>query len=326
MTRRERVYAALRGEPVDRVPVSFWGHDYAAENSAGALAEATLHRASQFDWDYLKPQSRAQCFAEMWGLTYQPSGEQSTGYTITRYPLSGAADLQRLQPADPRSGALGEQLEALDRVRAGAGPETPIVWTVFSPVMVLEYLLPGGRAQVLEVVRSNPEAVTRGLDAIAETLAGYARACLEHGADGLFFATNLADEGGLDAEECRRFQQPFDARVLAAAHGARFNIMHVCGAGARLNEFVDYPVAAFSWSVEPGNPGLREVHERTGRAVVGGLPKALETLTVAQVEGLARAAIQEMDSRWLLLAPGCSIPPATPDAVLRAARRAVDTL
>jgi uroporphyrinogen decarboxylase len=169
---------------------------------------------------------------------------------------------------------------------------------------------------VLEVVRSHPEAVTRGLDAIGETLAGYARACLEHGADGLFFATNLADEGGLDAEECRRFQRPFDSRVLADAKGARFNIMHVCGAGARLDEFVDYPVTAFSWSVQPGNPGVREVHDHTGRAVVGGLPKALETLSVRQVEGLARGAIQAMDSRWLLLAPGCSVPPTTPDAVL----------
>jgi uroporphyrinogen decarboxylase len=304
--------------------VSFWGHDYVAENSARSLAEATLRRASDFDWDYLKPQSRAQCFAEMWGLTYEPSGDPSTRYTTTRYPLSGAADLPHLQPADPRSGALGEQLEVLDLVRAGAGPETPIVWTVFSPLMVLAYLLPGGRPEVLESIRSSPEAVARGLDAIAETLAGYARACLEHGADGLFFATNLADEGGLDTQECRRFQRPFDARVLAAAEGARFNIMHVCGAGARVEEFADYPVAAFSWSVEPGNPGLREVHERTGRAVVGGLPKALATLTVAQVEALARAAIDAVDSRWLLLAPGCSIPPATPDAVLRAARRAVD--
>jgi uroporphyrinogen decarboxylase len=324
MNRRERVYAALRGESVDRVPVSFWGHDYLAENSAESLAEVTLRRAREFDWDFLKPQSRAQCFGEMWGLTYQPSTERVTRYTTTRYPLTNEEDLQRLQPADPRSGALSEQLEALDLVRAGAGPDTPIVWTVFSPVMVLEYLLPGGRAQVFEVVRSSAEAVTRGLDAITETLAGYARACLEHGADGLFFATNLADQGGLDAEECRRFQRPFDTRVLAAADGARFNIMHVCGAGARLEEFFDYPVAAFSWSVEPGNPGLREVHARTGRAVVGGLPKALETLTAAQVEGLAQAAIEEMDSRWLLLAPGCSIPPATPDAVLRSARRAVE--
>ena len=106
MSRRERVYAALRGEPVDRVPVSFWGHDYAAENSAGSLAEATLRRASEFDWDYLKPQSRAQCFAEMWGLTYQPSGDRSTRYTITRYPLRGDASGLNTARGTPASGKI----------------------------------------------------------------------------------------------------------------------------------------------------------------------------------------------------------------------------
>src|SRR5919202_1322490 len=107
MIRRERVFAALRGEPVDRVPLSFWGHDYAAENAAASLAEVTLRRAGELDFDYLKPQSRAQCFAEMWGLTYQPSGERATKYTTTRYPLAGVADLARLEPPDPRTGALG---------------------------------------------------------------------------------------------------------------------------------------------------------------------------------------------------------------------------
>ena len=325
MIRRERVFAALRGEPVDRVPLSFWGHDYAAENAAASLAEVTLRRAGELDFDYLKPQSRAQCFAEMWGLTYQPSGERATKYTTTHYPMAGAADLARLEPADPRTGALGEQLEVLDLVRAGAGPDVPIAWTVFSPLMVLQYLLPGGRPQLLEVLRSRPDAVLHALDAVAETLTTYARACLEHGADGLFFATNLADHGGLDADECRRFQRPFDARVLAAADSAAFNIMHVCGTAILLDEFVDYPVAAFSWSVEPGNPGLMEVQRRTGRAVLGGLPKALDGLTAGQIESLLRAAIDEMEGRWLLLAPGCSIPPNTPDALLRAARQATRT-
>jgi hypothetical protein len=65
MTKRERVTAALRGEPVDRVPVAFWLHNFATENSAEGLATETLRLARTFDWDFLKPQSRAQCFAEI---------------------------------------------------------------------------------------------------------------------------------------------------------------------------------------------------------------------------------------------------------------------
>src|SRR5512147_769828 len=115
MTKRERVLAALRGEPVDRVPVAFWLHNFAAENSAEGLATETLRLARTFDWDFLKPQSRAQCFAEMWGLRYAPSRELAIQYTITHAPLATEADLMALAPVDARTGALGEQLEALRR-------------------------------------------------------------------------------------------------------------------------------------------------------------------------------------------------------------------
>ena len=37
MNKRERVDAALRGQPVDRVPISFWGDDYLREWSAKGL-------------------------------------------------------------------------------------------------------------------------------------------------------------------------------------------------------------------------------------------------------------------------------------------------
>src|SRR5262245_30179164 len=132
MTKRERVMAALRGKPVDRVPVAFWLHNFATENSAEGLAVETLRLAKTFDWDYLKPQSRAQCFAEMWGLLYRPSGAQAVPYTVTHSPIADAQGLGRLTAADPRTGSLGEQLEALRTIRQAVGPDTPIIWTIFS--------------------------------------------------------------------------------------------------------------------------------------------------------------------------------------------------
>ena len=49
MTKRERVMAALEGTPVDRVPIGFWGHNYAKENSAEDLADESLRLAREFD-------------------------------------------------------------------------------------------------------------------------------------------------------------------------------------------------------------------------------------------------------------------------------------
>ena len=92
-TKRERVTAALRGEPVDRVPVSFWLHNFATENSAEGLAGETLRLARTFDWDFLKPQSRAQCFAEAWGLEYTAPRDRAVPFTVTHAPATGASDL-----------------------------------------------------------------------------------------------------------------------------------------------------------------------------------------------------------------------------------------
>jgi hypothetical protein len=99
--------------------LSIWGHHYIAENSAAGLAQETLRQARRFDWDYLKPQSRAQAFAEMWGLTYTPSDTADRKYTTTHVPLQNADGLAWLQPAPPTSGALGEQVEALRQIRDG---------------------------------------------------------------------------------------------------------------------------------------------------------------------------------------------------------------
>ena len=326
MTKRERVMAALAGREVDRIPLAFWLHNFATENSAGGLSTETLRLARTFDWDYLKPQSRAQCFAEMWGLAYRPSTERATSYTVTRHPARSAADLRRLTPAAHGAGALGEQLEALRAIRNTLGADTPIVWTVFSPMMVVPFLLEGGRDQALQIGRSDPNALEAALDAIAETLTAYVKACVDAGADGVFYATNLATRDLLRPEECRRFQRPYDRRVLGAAASAPFNIMHVCGAGAHFAEFADYPVAAFSWALAPGNPSLAEGHRRTGRAVMGGLPAKPEigSLSPVEIGGRVSAAIADTGGRWLLLAPDCSITPDTPDVLLHAARQARD--
>ncbi len=321
MTKRDRVSAALRGEPVDRVPVAFWLHNFATENSAEGLAAETLRLARTFDWDFLKPQSRAQCFAEMWGLRYAPSREQAVQYTVTHVPLATEADLLALAPVDPRAGALGEQLEALRRIRAAVGTDTPIIWTVFAPLMVLPFLMPGGKDEALGFMRSAPRAVEHALGAMAETLAAYARACVEEGADGLFYATNVATQSLMSAAECRRFQRPFDLRVLAAVDGAPFNLLHVCGEGILFDEFSNYPVTAFSWAAVPGNPTLADGHRRTGRAAVGGFPAKphIASATGEALAGRARQAIAEMKGRWLLLGPDCSINPETPEPLLHAA-------
>jgi len=68
MTSRDRVLAALRGEAVDRPPISFWGHVYHRESSAEELVAHTLERWRQFRWDWVKLNPRKHYHVEPWGV------------------------------------------------------------------------------------------------------------------------------------------------------------------------------------------------------------------------------------------------------------------
>lgn len=77
MTRKERVRAALEGRPLDRVPVSLWGHDFEREWRPRDLVAATLESYRAYGWDFIKFNPRATYFAEAWGNEYEPvSGRQ----------------------------------------------------------------------------------------------------------------------------------------------------------------------------------------------------------------------------------------------------------
>jgi uroporphyrinogen decarboxylase len=326
MTRRERVKAALTGRAVDRPPVSFWGHDYLREWTPAGLAKATLERFRQYGWDFVKVNPRATYYAEAWGNRYGPSGDVLHGPLNVEYVLKTARDLDRLAPVDVHAGPFGEQIEALRLIGEGLAGEAPFLQTVFSPLSVVGRLANGDLGAVRRYMRHNDEALHRALGAVSETLAAYASACVEAGADGIFFAT--VDWGTYDvatAEQYAEFGRPYDLQILKAVARAEFNILHVCRKHNMLESMLDYPVHAFNWANrDSGNPGLANILAKTKRAVMGGV--AVATVaggTPQQVAAEVAEALAETGGKRFLLAAGCSIPPQTPEANLRAASTAL---
>ena len=321
MTKRERVAAALAGGEVDRAPFSFWGHDYVREWTPAGLAEATLERFRQYDWDFVKVNPRATYYAEAWGSRYQPSGDALHGPVNVDYVLKTARDLDRLAPLDVQEGAFGEQLAALRLIGKGLRHKAPFIQTVFSPLAVASRLA-GSHEPIRQYMEEEPQALEAALGVIGETLATYARACLEAGADGIFFASvEWGSRSHISAEQYSRFGRPFDLRVLEAVQGASFNLLHVCRSNNMLTDLLDYPVHAFNWATTGAdNPSLGDILARTDKAVMGGVSHDSTILSSRpeDVAAEARAAIEATGGRRFLLAPGCSRVPTTPEANLRA--------
>jgi uroporphyrinogen decarboxylase len=337
MNKRERVRAALTGQPVDSIPVSTWRHFVGREENAADLAAAMLEYHRAYDWDLLKINPRATYFAEAWGNQYDFSQYRSVVPMATRVMLRELSDLDDVGIVDPSIGAFGEQLDALDQVLRGVDDGAPVIQTVFSPLSVIGWLaggpagyevpgLPSSLPYLRKAIDEAPEALERALDAVTDTLVEYARLTRAVGADGLFFAiVRLARAGYLTREEYARFGRPYDLRVLAAVADAPLNVMHLCGDQIYFDAVADYPVHAISWNSEaPGNPSFGEAAAITPVGVMGGVAEdtTLVNGSPDDVRRSVRRAVDETGGRSTLVAAGCSVSPATPAENLLALRDA----
>lgn len=324
----ERVRLALRGEEVDRVPISFWGHDYLREWDEDGLIAATIEFQTEHQWDFVKLNPRSTYYAEGWGARFRPSGEPDRGPVQVEAPVRTVEDLLRLTPIDPSQGVYREHLRVLRAVVRQLGSRIPILQTVFTPLSVLRYLVPRGNASlIVQWMTEAPEALHHALQAIAQTLAQYALFSLEQGAAGIFLATTVWATRNLLSEELySAFALPYDHDILRAVDQAWFNVLHICQDHNHFDLLYRSPgVHALHWADRaPGNPSLAEGQARTARAVMGGVD--LELLRQGPASAIAAQvhdALRQTQGRRVLIAAGCTLLPQTPAEHLRAAKEAI---
>lgn len=327
MTSRERVWAALRGEPVDRPPVAFWGHFYHRESTAAELVAATGEFQREYGWDWIKLNPRKQYHVEDWGVRYQVSGRPGEKPKLVACPVHDPADWDAIGERPHDRGALGEQIEAVRLMRRVLPAGVPLLQTVFTPLAVLGEMTETPE-EVKQAMRDRPASVRAALDAVTATYERYVAEVLAAGADGLYFATvDWASQPLMSAAEYDAWSRPWDLRVLAAARNAPFHVLHVCRGRNLLLGFRDYPVHAFSYDAsDPTNPTVEQALAALPGAFVGGISHegSLQDAGTERVLAEYRSRLATTKGRRWLVGPGCSIPPSTPAANLRAVRAAVD--
>jgi uroporphyrinogen decarboxylase len=319
MGHKQRLRAALAGQPVDRVPYALWWHDFGREWSAQGLADATIETYRKYDWDLVKLNPRATYYAEAWGSRYEATG--TTQPRMISHALQRVDELANLPSIDPTAGVFAEQVAALRKVVAAIGGEVDVIQTVFNPLTIASTLLGMTPAAFREAALANPAVVHAGLARIAQVIAGYGAACIDAGASGLFFATvDWGTRNAADENFYREYGRPYDLQVLAAVRHAPLNVLHVCRDHNLLELLLDYPVRIFNWDEQgAGNPSLAAVAARTSAAVMGGINRGLlRQGTPEAVNAEVRQNLARVGAARLVLAGGCSIDPAAPPANLEA--------
>ncbi|MEN3001459.1 MAG: hypothetical protein ABDI19_06410, partial [Armatimonadota bacterium] len=135
MTPRERIQAAIAGEPTDRLPFAFWYHFRTEPWFPPQLyAEYRPPVSDALLNTYIEGMSRAEY--EFW-RRYQPDllkVMHDIPYEMTpELPRITQPDDWRLLPVlEPDKGHFGTHLQMLKRLRKLVPPEVPFVETVFN--------------------------------------------------------------------------------------------------------------------------------------------------------------------------------------------------
>lgn len=326
LTSWERVAAAIAGQEVDRPPLSLWRHLPNRDQSATALADATLEWQSRFGFDFVKLMPPGDYPTIDWGAESEYRGSPGGTRETTRYPVTALDDWRRITPVPVDRGMNREVIEASRLVSERLGGAVPVLQTIFSPLTVAMKLSQG---RVIAHLRQRPDVIHEALAAIAAVTRRMLAASLERGATGIFFATQCATTDLLSIEEYRDFGIRHDLAVLEGAGASRFTLLHLHGDHIMFDELKGYPIHALNWHDRRTRPSLAEGERSSGRSVVGGInERAIATMSAAEAAAQARDAVEQLQGRHLMIAPGCVIPITTPhrtiEAVVRAARMQFD--
>jgi uroporphyrinogen decarboxylase len=310
MTRTERVMAAVRGEPVDRIPVCFW-HHFQPSGSGRALADATLQFFDEtFDLDIMKVMP-------------------DIPYPFPKDSIKDPDQWRLIEPIDrERSRFFRQRVESVQALRDALGYDTPIIMTVFSPLCEAIHFA-ANQETLLAHLHGHGSIVHEALAVIAENLREHIREVIAAGADGVFFALQGCTAEIMPEAMYREFGRPYDLIALQGASNGWLNALHVHGDKDLFFDLaLDYPVQVLSWSDRIAGPSLREARGKTSKCLMGGWNEfgALSNGPQEKILEEAHDAVAQTAGRRFILANGCSVPDDTDEAWLHIGRDVVEVL
>jgi uroporphyrinogen decarboxylase len=324
LTPRERILATVQGGPVDRIPAALWRHFPGQDTAADSLADAVIAFQREYGFDLVKITFASGYPAEAWGARLEPDQNREGTRRYVERRICNARDWHRLPLLGVDGPVLQMQLAALLKVRVGVGPDVHVLPTVFSPLTVAKQL--AGQDVLMEHLHNRPADLHAGLRTVAATMAGFAAACMRHGGDGVFFATQLARHDLLTEEEYAVFGLPYDQTVLeAVAGGNALVVAHLCGSRPMLSLGARYGAHIVNWHDQAGGPSLQEgLAMLPSSAVLGGLDRErLATATPEQVAADVRRAVDDCGGRGrVVVGTGCVALQDTPVENFRAVSQA----
>src|SRR5262245_11256574 len=171
--------------------MSLWRHFFEREKTDTELTVSMIEWQEKWNWDLLKINPPACYHVLDWGADYEFFSDPQKEPKLRKPVIRNVEDFSQIGRLEVRNGFLGDQLRVIRNLRSHFGPELPIVETVFSPIEIAHRLMEG-RPVLRQFLHAFPDRVHDLLATITQVFSEFCLACLNAGADGIFFATKWA--------------------------------------------------------------------------------------------------------------------------------------
>ncbi len=335
MNGRERVLAALRGEPTDKVPIML--HNFlmaAAENgvtmgefrrSASAIAGSFIRAVETYGYDGVVVDVDTTMLAGALGVPVDlPEDKPARCHRPLLASLEEAAALKPRRVGDYFS--IRAAVEAVALLKDHFKDEIAVRGNCDQCAFSLAGLMRSPEAWLIDLIEAPPESVRELLDYASRATNEFIALAAEAGSDILSNGDSPAGPDLISPAMYRSFAQPYEAAAAFEAHRAgRPYILHICGRTDRI-----LPDMAAT-----GADGLeldQKTDMRLARSVLAGKAAFIGNIDPSGVLALGSPALVEAKTAELcevfagtpgfILNAGCAIPAETPSANLRAMIRA----
>jgi uroporphyrinogen decarboxylase len=308
MNKIERVDGVLRGEEVDRPPLSLWYHFGVQHGNGEGFARTTLEFFEHYDFDWLKVMN--DYFYPL------PDGLET---------VASKDDLRRLAAFDVEKSEWRHQFKALRLIYGTLENKARFLDTVFDPWQTMQRSLAGERLG--QLMEDEPGALLEALDVVTENLLAYCKLSLGLGAAGIYLSVPAAAEI-MSREQYLRFCKPFVVRLLEGIRElGPMNTAHIHGKRLFFDDVLDLPVPVLSWyDRHEGCPSLAEVKDRFPGCVMGGIDQTFLTRHTRRfIREHVREALELGGRSRFFLAGGCSIDTWADPAAVRTVVETVQT-
>jgi uroporphyrinogen decarboxylase len=337
MNSLQRIQAALRFEPTDRVPVipqvfglaaTFAGKSLGEYVKDGELlARCQLQAIAGYGYDAVFALMDAGVETEAAGshLLYR----RDIYPCVEKYVLDGIKNLDELSVPDPNSsGRMPELLKAAGILRNELSDNTLVSGCVLGPMTLAMQLL--GPEKALFLAADEPDLFGGILDFAADVAITFGLAQIAAGVHAPFVFDPSASPAVVPPQYFREFLLPRISRIFSAlkAGGSVVNWLHIAGPAETI--FPYYPeagveLANFDYCIEP----LRARQALPDICLNGNIrPVSFVQASAQDIAGEAAVLVNLLGpTRGYILSSGCEIPPeAGPGqvaAMVQASRTAV---